>query len=91
MATFYIEAIEATTIKLLKVGSPTVGTAMYGINDTSVPNSYTYGNSITLSANQKCYWTITSTDTAFSTSNYLKFTSTGRINVGGNLSDLIDG
>lgn len=55
MATFYIEALEATTITLSKVGSPTVGTAKYGINDTSVPNSYTYGTDISLSAGQKCY------------------------------------
>ena len=90
MATFYIEALEATTITLSKVGNPILY-AMYGINDTSVPNSYTYGSNITLSAGQKCYWTITSTTTAFTTTKYLKFTSTGRINVGGNLSDLIGG
>lgn len=91
MATFYIEAVEATDIKLSKVGSPTVGTARYGINNSSVPNTYTYGGTISLSAGDKCYWTITSTSTAFSTSNYLRFTSTAKINVGGNLSDLIGG
>ena len=89
--TFYIEAIEATTITLSKVGSPSAGTAKYGINNTSPSTAYTYGNSISLSAGQKCYWTITSTTTAFSSSNYLKFTSTGKINAGGNLSSLIGG
>ena len=88
---FYIEAVEATTITLSKKGSPTVGTAKYGINTTSPSTSYTYGNSISLTAGQKCYWTITSTTTAFSISKYLYFTSTGKIKAGGNLSSLIGG
>lgn len=94
MATFYIEAIEATQIALVKVGSPTIGTVKYGVNDNTCPNTYTVTTSstpISLTAGQKCYWTITSTTTAFSSSNYLKFTSTGEINVGGALSDLIGG
>ena len=90
-STFYIEAVEATTITLSKVGSPTVGTAKYGINNTSPSTDYTYGDSINLSAGQKCYWTITSTTTGFDYSNYLNFTSTGKINAGGNLSSLIGG
>ena len=90
-STFYIEAVEATTITLSKVGSPTVGTAKYGINNTSPSTDYTYGDSISLSAGQKCYWTITSTTTAFTLSKYLNFTSTGKIKAGGNLSSLIGG
>ena len=86
---FYIEAINATTITLSKVGSPTVGAAKYYINDGDSV-SYTYGNSITLTAGDKCYWEIASTTTAFSeNTNYLKFTSTGNINAGGDLSSLI--
>ena len=94
MATFYIEAIEATDIALVMVSSPTIGTVKYGVNDSTVPNTYTVTTSstpISLAAGQKCYWTITSTSKAFTISKYLKFTSTGRINVGGNLSDLIGG
>lgn len=91
MATFYIEAIEATTISLNKKGSPTVGVAMYDINNTNPSTSYTYGDNISLSAGDKCYWTITSSTTNFSSSNYLYFTSTGKFNVGGALSDLIGG
>ena len=90
-ATFYIEAVEDTDITLSKVGSPTVGDACYGIDDHGVPNAYTYGDTIHLTAGQKCYWFITSTTTAFNTSNYLNFTSTAKINVGGNMSDLIGG
>lgn len=94
MATFYIEAIEATQIALVKVGSPTIGTVKYGVNDPTCPNSYTVTTSstpISLTAGQKCYWTITSTPLNFATSKYLRFTSTGKINVGGALSDLIGG
>lgn len=94
MATFYIEAIENTDIALVMVGSPTIGTVKYGINDTTCPNTYTVttsGTPISLTAGQKCYWTITSTTTDFSDLNYLKFTSAAKINVGGNLSDLIGG
>ena len=91
MSNFYIEAIEATTITLSKVGSPTVGTALYSIGSDNPTTSYTYDNSINLSAGQKCYWTITSTTTAFNNYNCLKFTSTGNIKAGGNLSSLIGG
>lgn len=90
-ATFYIEAVEDTDITLSKVGTPTVGDAYYGVNDHGVPNAYTYGDTIHLIAGQKCYWFVMSTSTNFSDSNYLKFTSTAKINVGGNLSDLIGG
>ena len=55
MATFYIEAIEDTIIALSKVGNPVVGDASYGINNTSTPTSYIYGNDIVLLAGQKCY------------------------------------
>lgn len=94
MATFYIEAVENTDIALVMVGAPTIGTVKYGVNDTTCPNTYTVTTAstpISLTAGQKCYWTITSTTTAFATSKYLKFTSTAKINVGGNLSDLIGG
>lgn len=95
MATFYIEAVEATTITLDKVGSPTVGTVKYGVNDPSCPYTYTQKGSqapaISLTAGQRCYWTITKTTVKFSETTYLRFTSTGSINVGGNLSDLIGG
>lgn len=94
MATFYIEAVENTDIALVMVGSPTIGTVNYGVNDSTCPNTYTVtteSTPISLTAGQKCYWTITSTTTDFSTSNYLKFTSTKKINVGGNMSDLIGG
>ena len=94
MATFYIEAVENTQIALVMVGSPTIGTVKYGVNDSTCPNTYTVtteSTPISLTAGQKCYWTITSTTTAFSSSNYLKFTSTAKINVGGNMSDLIGG
>ena len=87
---FYIEAVENTTITLSKVGSPTVGNAKYSI-DLGTPIDYTYGSSITLTPGQKCYWYIESTNTNFSMSDYLKFTSTGKINAGGNLSSLIGG
>ena len=93
-STFYIEAVEDTDIALVKVGSPTIGTVKYGINNTSPSTAYTVTTSsstIHLTAGQKCYWTITSTTTAFSSSNYLEFTSTGKINAGGNLSSLIGG
>ena len=93
-STFYIEAVEDTNIALVMVGSPTIGTVKYGINNSSPSTEYTVSTSsstIHLTAGQKCYWTITSTTTAFSSSNYLKFTSTGKINAGGNLSSLIGG
>ena len=44
MATFYIEAIEATQIALVKNGSPTIGTVKYGVNDATCPNTYTVTN-----------------------------------------------
>lgn len=91
MATFYIEAIEETNIAFAKVGNPTVGAAKYGINDTSVPTDYNYGDEITLSAGQKCYFFIGSSYVNFTPTNYVKFTSTGRIKIGGALSDLIGG
>ena len=89
--TFYIEAIENTTIALTKVGSPTVGTAKYSVGTLNNGVTYDYGTPINLIAGQKCYFTITSTTFNFTSSNYLKFTSTGKINVGGNLSSLIGG
>lgn len=94
MATFYIEAVENTDIALVMVGTPIIGTVKYGVNDSTCPNTYTVtteSTPISLTAGQKCYWTITSTSTDFDISNYLKFTSTAKINVGGNLSDLIGG
>ena len=41
MATFYIEAVENTNIALVMVGSPTIGTVKYGLNDSTCPNAYT--------------------------------------------------
>ena len=86
---FYIEAIENTIIKIEKIGSPVVGEALYGENNLSPSESYTYGSQISLLAGDKCYWSISSTSDDFSDSNYLKFTSTGSINVGGSVSSLI--
>ena len=87
---FYIEAVENTTIQLTKNGSPTVGTVTYGIN-TSPSTTYTLNTSVSLTAGQKMYWAITSTSTNFSTRNFLIFTSTGKINVGGDIKSLIGG
>lgn len=91
---FYIEAIENTTITLSKIfvwRPPIVGDCTYGIDDESTPTSYTYGDNISLNAGEKCYFSITSSSAAFSSVEYLKFTSTGNIKAGGNISSLIGG
>lgn len=95
MATFYIEALENTTIKLIKhdgiYSSHTPGAAKYGVNDTSVPNNYTYGTDISLTTNQKCYFTIESVSATWDNDEYIYFTSTNKITVGGELKDLNGG
>ena len=91
MSNFYIEAIESTMITLSKEGEPTAGTVKYSIGSDNPTTNYNYGNSINLTTGQKCYFTITSTTSDFGHWDYLYFTSTGKIKVGGNLSSLIGG
>lgn len=87
-SSFYIEALDDNiSISLSKVGSPTTGSVSYTFNTNNTPIDYNYGDSIQLTKGQKCYFRRTAGGT-FTTSSYVKFASTGKFNVGGDLFSL---
>ena len=90
-STFHIEAIEDTTIALEKRGNPAVGICQYAVDNADNFSEYTYGSSINLNAGQRCYFKISKSVYSFTGNDYLRFSSTNKINVGGTISDLIGG
>ena len=62
----------------------------YSIDSTDNWQEYTLGNTISLTAGQKCYWKGTTNTFSESYNNYIKFTSTWKIAASGEVDSLIN-
>ena len=85
------EAVESTDISFTITGNlTTIPIIYYSINDGSTWNQYTFGNTVSLSIGDKCYWKGDNNSFSENNSNYIVFSSTGKIKASGNIMSLVD-